>query len=62
MYRELEALEVAIDKLTMRVTLMLGGLSLIAVLLPVLSPLIRGWLNIDVPPIPAVQVTPSPGS
>jgi hypothetical protein len=47
---ELEKLERAVENLTTRVTLMLGGLTLVAVLLPVISPFIRAWLNIDTPP------------
>jgi hypothetical protein len=48
MHKELEALEHAVDKLTTRITLMLGGLTLIAVLLPVIAPFIRLWLDIPV--------------
>lgn len=44
---ELEKLEKAIDRLTMRVTLMLGGLMLIAFILPVAAPFIRLWLGIQ---------------
>lgn len=46
---EIEKLEVAIEALTTRVTLMLGGLTLVAVLLPVIAPFIRAWLNVDSP-------------
>ena len=46
---ELEKLEGAIEKLTTRVTLMLGGLTLVAVLLPVIAPFVRAWLNVDTP-------------
>jgi len=47
MHSELKDLEIAVDKLTTRITLMLGGLTLIAVLLPVIAPFIRAWLNIQ---------------
>ena len=60
MHKELENLEAAVNRLTVRVTLMLGGLSLIAVLLPVISPFIRAWLNIDVPPVPVQIPSPAP--
>lgn len=46
---ELEKLETAVHDLTNRVTLMLGGLTLVAVLLPVIAPFIRAWLNVDTP-------------
>lgn len=45
MQRELEKIEEAVEKLTVRITLMLGGLTLIAVLLPVIAPFIRAWLD-----------------
>lgn len=47
--RELEKLELAIGALTTRVTLMLGGLTLVAVLLPVIAPFVRALLNIEPP-------------
>jgi hypothetical protein len=47
--KQLEKLEVAIAALTVRVTLMLGALSLIAILLPVISPFIRAAFGLDVP-------------
>lgn len=59
---ELQKLEQAVDRLTTRVTMMLGGLTLVAVLLPVISPFIRAWLNIDVPPVPAFPASPTPGN
>lgn len=43
---ELEKIEKAVERLTFRITLMIGGLTLIAVLLPVIAPFIRLWLNI----------------
>jgi hypothetical protein len=49
MARELEKLEGAIGALTTRVTLMLGGLTLVAILLPVIAPFVRAWLNVDTP-------------
>lgn len=49
MNEELTKIEKAIGSLTTRVTLMIGGLTLIAILLPVISPFIRAWLNVDTP-------------
>lgn len=49
MNNELEKIEQALEALTLRVTLMLGGLTLVAILLPVISPFIRAWLNLDPP-------------
>lgn len=46
---EIKELEVAIDKLTYRVTMMLGGLTLIALLLPILAPFMRAILGLDPP-------------
>ena len=47
---ELEKLEKAVHDLTTRVTLMLGGLTLIAFLLPIIAPFMRALLNLDAPP------------
>lgn len=47
---ELRKVEQAVERLTFRITLMLGGLALIAVLLPVIAPFIRAWLNIPQTP------------
>lgn len=46
---EIEKLESAIDKLTYRVTMMLGGLTLIALLLPILAPFMRAAFGLDPP-------------
>lgn len=46
---ELEKVEAAIESLTTRVTMMLGGLTLVAILLPVIAPFVRAWLNVDTP-------------
>lgn len=43
---ELTKIERAIESLTVRVTLMIGALTLVAVLLPVIAPFIRAWLDI----------------
>lgn len=43
---ELQKVEDAIERLTFRITLMLGGLTLIAILLPVIAPFVRAWLDI----------------
>lgn len=47
---ELEKLEESVKELTHRMTLMLGGLMIIAFLLPVIAPFVRLWLNVDLPP------------
>lgn len=49
MQTELEKIEKAVETLTSRITLMLGGLTLIAILLPVLAPFIRDLFNVPVP-------------
>lgn len=46
---EIHSLERAVEKLTTRVTLMLGGLTLVAVLLPVIAPFVRSLLNLSTP-------------
>jgi hypothetical protein len=43
---EIRDLEAAVDKLTHRITLMLGGLGLLVFVLPVVAPFIRGMLGI----------------
>lgn len=48
--KELEKLEEAVDQLTTRITLMLGGLALVAFLVPLLAPFIRDWIGVEVPP------------
>lgn len=49
MNTELEKIESAIESLTHRVTLMLGGLTLVAVLLPIISPFVRAWIGVETP-------------
>ena len=49
MTAELEKIERAVAHLTTRVTLMLGALTLVAFLLPVIAPFVRLWLGADVP-------------
>ena len=46
---ELEKVEQAVARLTTRVTLMLGALTLVAFLLPVIAPFVRLWIGADVP-------------
>lgn len=46
---ELEKLEKAVDHLTTRVTLLLGGIGFLAFVSTILAPFVRAWLNIDVP-------------
>ena len=47
--KDIEKLEVAVHELTRRVTLMLGGLTLIAILLPILAPFMRAVFGLDPP-------------
>jgi hypothetical protein len=46
MHKEFENLEKAVDSLKTRLTLMIGGLTLVAILLPVIAPFVRAWLDI----------------
>lgn len=48
--RELQILEGAIDKLTMRVTIMVGGIGVVAFLTTIAAPFVRAFLNLDAPP------------
>ncbi len=48
--KELENLREDIDAIGHRLTLILGGIAVLAFLAPLMSPLIRAWLNIDIPP------------
>jgi hypothetical protein len=47
---EVEKVETKVGELTTRITLMLGALGLIAFLLPIISPFVRLWLNLETPP------------
>lgn len=44
--RELERLEAAVDRLTNRVTLLMGAIGLIVFILPIAAPFIRGVLGL----------------
>ena len=46
MHQEFNNLEKAVDSLKTRITLMIGGLMLVAFLLPVIAPFVRAWLNL----------------
>lgn len=45
--RELDKLEDAVDKLTTRVTLLVGGLGVLAFLANVFAPVIRAFFQVD---------------
>lgn len=47
--REINNLREDLDAIGMRITLLLGGLGIMAFLVPVLAPFFRAWLNIDTP-------------
>lgn len=49
---ELEKIEEAVERLTTRITMMLGGLALIAFLLPIIAPFVRQWIGVPTPTIP----------
>lgn len=44
--REVEKLERAVEKLTTRVTLLMGAIGLIVFILPIAAPFIRGFLGL----------------
>ena len=43
---ELQALERAVDRLTQRVTMLLGGIALLVFILPIVSPWIRAFVGV----------------
>lgn len=47
--KRLEMIDHRVEGLTTRITLLIGGLGLIAFLLPIISPFVRLWLGLDVP-------------
>ena len=47
--REMEGIRAEVKALTGRMTLLLGGLVLLAFLLPLVAPFIRDWLNLPEP-------------
>lgn len=55
MTREIEKLEEAVAQLTSRVTLMIGGLAIVAFLVPILAPFIRDLFGVEVPPLPIIE-------
>lgn len=44
--REMEKLEAAVDRLTNRVTLLMGAIGLLVFILPIAAPFIRGFLGL----------------
>jgi hypothetical protein len=48
--QQLEDMRDDIKTMSTRITLMLGGLGLVAFLLPILAPFLRDLLGVDVPP------------
>ena len=43
---ELEKLEAAVDRLTQRVTMLLGGIGLLVFVIPIVSPWVRSFVGI----------------
>jgi len=43
---ELESLERAVDRLTQRVTMLLGGIGLLVFVIPIVSPWIRSFVGV----------------
>ena len=43
---ELESLEKAVDRLTQRVTMLLGGIGLLVFVIPIVSPWIRSFVGV----------------
>lgn len=43
---DLKEIEKAVDRLTQRVTLLMGAIGLLAFVLPIVAPFIRGFLNL----------------
>lgn len=50
MHGEFQQLEKAVDALKTRITLMIGGLMIVAFLLPIIAPFVRAFLNIPASP------------
>jgi len=46
---ELHALREDVGRLTLRVTLMIGGVGVLGFILPLIAPFVRAWLNLDTP-------------
>lgn len=47
--RALESLREDLDAIGMRITLLMGALGILAFLVPLVSPFIRAWLNLETP-------------
>lgn len=49
MGRELAGIREDLEKLTTRVTLMIGAIGVLGFILPVIAPFVRAFLNLDTP-------------
>jgi len=47
--KDIQILEGAVEKLTTRVTLMIGAIGVLGFVIPLLAPFIRAFLNLDTP-------------
>ena len=47
--KDIQVLEGAVEKLTTRVTLMIGAIGVLGFVIPLLAPFIRAFLNLDTP-------------
>ncbi len=47
--KEIANLETSVEKLTTRVTLMIGAIGILGFVIPLLAPFIRAFLNLDTP-------------
>ena len=43
---QLRKMQLSIDRLTARLTLLMGGVGVLAFMVPIVAPLLRSWLNI----------------
>ena len=43
---QLREMQFSIDRLTARLTLLMGGVGLLAFMVPIVAPLLRSWLNL----------------
>ena len=49
MAKELERLREDVEQLTMRLTLMLGAIAILAFIIPILAPFLTAWAGVDTP-------------
>ena len=47
--KEIQNLEVTVEKLTTRVTLMIGAVGVLGFVIPLVAPFVRAFLNLDTP-------------